>query len=180
MLFNTNGRCELLFPINITFFFFKFKENQRTTLKPSVSWGCPFTFCPNNLGPALSSDPCRGLQPRITAPESQVQPWLKPPLCMSYCLVITFPLGWSPGIWNSTSQTPFATLPSQTSSRSKQITRLPKAPFLSWATADVCWITKGQGLFLCCFPQIYLPSVLICLGYEDPQSTLHAGSLSLT
>lgn len=53
--------------------------------------------------------------------ESQLQPRLKLPLCSSYCLLVTVPLGRASGICNSTDQTPVTYLtphpPSQTSSR---------------------------------------------------------------
>lgn len=184
MLLNTHPRCELLFPVNITFFFFNSrKTKQNKPLKPFVSWGCPFTFSPYNRRCLEFSSPSRASTLHWQLPETRVQPRRKPPLCISYCLVITFPVGWSPGISNFTNQRPPVTHctsppPSQTSSQSKQITRLRKAPFLTWVTADVPSIAKVHSLFLRCFSNLSsfrpdLPRV-----WKSPP-TLHTRSLFL-
>lgn len=63
-----------------------------------------------------------------TVPEQGTPAWLRLQLCISYCLVIIFPLGWSAGISNSANQTPpfsyFPCLPAH-QLQSRRITLLP-------------------------------------------------------
>lgn len=90
---------------------------------------------------------------------SGLQLRLRLPLCVSYCVVISLLLGWSSGIWGSTSQAApvlHAPPPSQTSSGPKRITLLLKALFLTWA-ADGGSITSSIALLLHCLKYSFLP-----------------------
>lgn len=120
------------------------------------------------------------------SPEPWPQPWLRLPLSISYCLVIIFPLRWSSGIPDSTSQTPPVTYftpqpPSQTSSGSKGITLFLEAPFLTRVTANTHSVTESGGLMspgVSNLPSFRSPAPL-CPGSECSQSIPHTRPRSI-